>query len=56
MVNTSSIRAVPISRDAYAPYGSLIAADEALPFRYANMRTAKRFDFLAEIADRKSVV
>lgn len=49
MVSTSSIKAVPISREAYAPYGSLIAADEALPFRYANMRTAKRFDHLAEI-------
>jgi len=54
MVSRSTIKAIPISRDAYAPYGSLIAADEGLPFRYANMRTAKRFDHLAEIANLRT--
>ena len=39
----------PISREAYSAYGSLIAADEALPFQYANMRTAKRFNHLAAV-------
>lgn len=53
MANTSVIKAVPISRDAYARYGSLIAADDELPFRYANMRTAKRFDYLAEIVNER---
>jgi ureidoglycolate hydrolase len=38
-----------ISRDAYSPYGSLIAFDETLPFKYANMRTAKRIDHLASV-------
>lgn len=51
MVSTSPIKAVAISRAAYEPYGSLIAADDGLPFRYANMRTARRFDFLADIAN-----
>jgi ureidoglycolate lyase len=51
MVSTSTINAVPISREAYTPYGSLIAADDDLPFKYANMGTAKRFDFLADVAN-----
>jgi ureidoglycolate lyase len=41
----------PISRQAYAPYGDLIAADEAMPFNYANMKTAKRFNFLSEVVN-----
>lgn len=51
MPEKSIIRAVPIARDAYAPYGSLISADDSLPFRYANMRTAKRFDYLSEMVN-----
>ncbi|HEY9682166.1 MAG TPA: ureidoglycolate lyase [Drouetiella sp.] len=54
MVSASTIVAVPITRAAYEPYGSLIAADDALPYKYANMRTAKRFDFLAEIANLRT--
>lgn len=41
----------PISREAYEPYGSLIAADEALPFKFANMKTAKRFNHLADVVN-----
>lgn len=51
MEANSSITAVPITRSAYEPYGSLIAAGDDLPFRFANMRTAKRFDFLADIVN-----
>jgi ureidoglycolate lyase len=41
----------PISREAYEPYGSLIAGDEALPFKFANMKTAKRFNHLADVVN-----
>jgi ureidoglycolate lyase len=44
-----SLLTCPISRDAYSAYGSLIAFDESLPFKYANMRTAKRIDYLASV-------
>ncbi|RTL38407.1 MAG: ureidoglycolate hydrolase [Candidatus Melainabacteria bacterium] len=54
MSEKSAIQAVPITREAYAPYGSLISADDSLPFRYANMRTAKRFDHLAEVVNLRS--
>lgn len=49
MLEISAVTAVSINREEYAAYGSLIAADEALPFRFANMKTAKRFDFLADV-------
>ncbi len=48
------IKAVPINREAYTPFGSLIAADESLSFKYANMQTAKRFDYLADIANLRT--
>lgn len=41
----------PITREAYQPYGDLIAADEALPFNFANMKTAKRFNHLADVVN-----
>jgi len=41
----------PISREAYAPYGDLIAADETLPFNFANMKTAKRFNHLCDVVN-----
>lgn len=41
----------PISREAYSPYGNLIAADEQLPFKFANMKTAKRFNHLADVVN-----
>lgn len=41
----------PISRQTYAPYGDLIAADQSLPFNFANMKTAKRFNFLADVVN-----
>lgn len=49
MLETSIVHAVPISRAEYAPYGSLIAADDSLPFKYANMQTAKRYNHLADV-------
>jgi ureidoglycolate lyase len=48
-LKSALIHATPLSRDAYTPYGNLIAADEALPFFQANMATAKRFNHIAEI-------
>jgi ureidoglycolate hydrolase len=39
----------PMARAAYSPYGSLVAADDTLPFRYANMQTARRFNHLADV-------
>jgi ureidoglycolate lyase len=50
-VTRSTFLIEPISREAYAPYGDLIAADEALPFNYANMKTAKRFNFLSDVVN-----
>jgi len=43
------LKSVPIERATYAPYGDVIAADESLPFTYANMRTAKRFNHLSDV-------
>jgi ureidoglycolate lyase len=43
----------PISREAYSPYGTLIAFDDALPFKHANMRTAKRINNLAAVENRR---
>ncbi|MDZ4835675.1 MAG: ureidoglycolate lyase [Candidatus Melainabacteria bacterium] len=51
MSNQSKFLIEPISRQAYAPYGDLIAADDALPFNYANFKTAKRFNFLANVVN-----
>lgn len=39
----------PLSREAYKPYGTVIGADDSLPFKPANMGTAKRFNFLADV-------
>lgn len=50
----SRILIEPISREAYSPYGSLIAADESVPFRLVNMATAKRFNHLAEVANLRA--
>ncbi|MBX9668957.1 MAG: ureidoglycolate lyase [Candidatus Obscuribacterales bacterium] len=44
-----SILAEPINREKYQPYGDLIAADEVLPFNFANMKTARRFNRLADV-------
>ncbi len=48
------IKAEPISREEYSKYGSLIAADESLPFKHANMQTAKRFDYLADVTNLRT--
>ncbi|HEY9777548.1 MAG TPA: ureidoglycolate lyase [Planktothrix sp.] len=48
-MKSALINAVPLTRDEYAPYGNLIAADEALPFIPANMATAKRFNWMADV-------
>ncbi len=43
------IKAIPVSREAYLPYGNLIEADESLPYRAANMGSAKRFNHLCNL-------
>jgi len=47
------INAVPLTRAAYEPYGKVIAADDELPFKLANMGTAKRYNFLCEVENRR---
>jgi ureidoglycolate lyase len=46
---TRTIEARPISRKAYEPYGQLIAADDALPWKPANFGKAQRFNYLADV-------
>lgn len=48
------INPIKLSRQSYARYGTVIGADETLPFKLANMGTAKRFDYLADIQNRRS--
>lgn len=45
------LKAEAITRDAYAPYGDLIAASADLQFRTANFGRAQRFDFLSDVAN-----
>lgn len=47
------IKPIKLSRPAYERYGTVIGADESLPFKPANMGTAKRFNYLAEIHNRR---
>ncbi len=44
-----SLTAEPLTRGAYESYGRLIAADDELPWRPANMGTARRFNHLADV-------
>jgi ureidoglycolate lyase len=46
---TQIIKARALTREAYRPYGEVIAADEALPFTPANFGRAKRFDWLSDV-------
>jgi ureidoglycolate lyase len=48
MQNTATIRAQKLTRETYAPYGQVIEADQALPFKPANFGRAKRYNFLAD--------
>jgi ureidoglycolate hydrolase len=43
------IKARALTREAYRPYGEVIAADEALPFKPANFGRSKRFNWLADV-------
>lgn len=45
----ASIKAIPLTRAAYERYGSVISADESLPYRPANMGTSKRFNHLCKL-------
>ncbi|MFN8655587.1 MAG: ureidoglycolate lyase [Candidatus Obscuribacterales bacterium] len=48
------IKPVALSRNAYERYGTVIGADESLPFKPANLGTAKRFNYLADVQNRRS--
>ncbi len=48
------ISAIPLSREAYEPYGNVIAADETQPYKFANMGTAKRFNHLCKVENLRS--
>ncbi len=52
--NATQIKAVPLTRTAYEPYGQVVAADENLPFRPANMGTAKRFNHLCKVENLRT--
>ncbi|MBS1963320.1 MAG: ureidoglycolate lyase [Bdellovibrionales bacterium] len=39
----------PLTRDAYRPYGAVVAADAALPSKSANNGTAERYNHLGEL-------
>ena len=45
----TQITAIPLTRAAYERYGSVISADESMPFRPANMGTSKRFNHLCKL-------
>lgn len=45
----TNIKAVPLSRTAYVPYGQVISAHDDLPWRSANMGTSRRFNQLADV-------
>lgn len=45
----TALSARPLSPKLYAPYGSVIEASDAKRFVSANMGSAKRYDFLAEL-------
>lgn len=49
-----TIKPIALSRQAYERYGTVIGADQSLPFKPANMGTAKRFNYLAEVQNRRS--
>lgn len=44
-----TVLAIPLSREAYEKYGAVIGADESLPYKFANMGTAKRFNKLCRV-------
>lgn len=44
-----NLSAEPLTRDAYSPYGAVVAADAALPSKSANMGTAERYNHVGEL-------
>lgn len=48
-MEATSIKALPLTRQAYEPYGCVIGAADELPWRPANMGTSRRFNHLAEV-------
>ena len=49
----SSIRAVPLSAEGYRDYGDVISAEAGARSRSANMGTARRFNALAKLENRR---
>lgn len=47
--SATTLKALPLSRVEYERYGRVIAADDALPWRSANMGTSRRFNHLAGV-------
>jgi len=43
------IRAEPLLRETYHPYGTVVAADSSLPRKPANQGTAERYNHLGEL-------
>jgi ureidoglycolate hydrolase len=50
----TTITAIPLTREAYKPYGSVIGADDALPWKPANMGTSRRFNHLADVENLRA--
>jgi ureidoglycolate lyase len=40
---------LPLNRDEYRPYGTVVAADSALPWKSANNGTAERYNHLGDL-------
>jgi ureidoglycolate lyase len=43
------IKAIPLNKEAYLPYGKVIRVDAEMPFKPANFGTAKRYNHLCEL-------
>jgi ureidoglycolate lyase len=51
---TRVIAAQPVSREAYKPYGELVAADPNLAWKPANFGKAQRFNYLADVLNLRA--
>lgn len=48
------MKVIPLTREAYRAYGDIIAAFDDVPYRPANMNTAKRFNHLCDLQNLRS--
>lgn len=53
MPEASGVSAVPLSAEAYRPYGDVVSARSDVAPRSANLGTARRFNWLAALENRR---